>query len=194
MTKLLTMQKHLPYYVKIYSNVLDNYVCDQTLADLKQVKWIQHQYSSPDDYTVSALNANKELSVTRDIISTTNNIEDKVWHCLKDYVTTLDFPWLRGWRNFSNIRFNKYEVGQLMNIHCDHINTLFDGEEKGVPILTVLGMLNDDYEGGELVMFDDSFIKMDKGDIVVFPSNFLFPHRVLPVTFGTRHSFVSWAW
>ncbi len=27
---------------------------------------------------------------------------------------------------------------------------MFDGEKKGIPILTVIGTLNDDYDGGEI--------------------------------------------
>ena len=31
-------------------------------------------------------------------------------------------------------------------LHADHIHSMFDGEKKGIPILSVLGVLNDDYE------------------------------------------------
>jgi len=94
----------------------------------------------------------------------------------------------------STVRFNKYEVGAQMRIHADHITTLFDGTRRGIPVLTVLGVLNEDYEGGEFVLFDNLIIPFKTGDIVVFPSNFLYPHAVQPVTKGTRYSYVSWAW
>mgnify|MGYP003324890271 FL=1 len=42
-----------------------------------------------------------------------------------------------------------------MQLHCDHVRDIFDGERKGVPIFSVVGALNDDYSGGELIMFDD---------------------------------------
>jgi predicted 2-oxoglutarate/Fe(II)-dependent dioxygenase YbiX len=71
---------------------------------------------------------------------------------------------------------------------------LFEGDRKGIPILTVLAGLNNDYEGGELIMFKDTQIKMNTGDVVIFPSNFLYPHKVNPVTKGVRYSCVSWAW
>ena len=32
---------------------------------------------------------------------------------------------------------------------------MFDGERKGIPILSVLGVLNDDYEGGEFYLIDE---------------------------------------
>ena len=58
---------------------------------------------------------------------------------------------------------------------------MFDGERKGIPILSVLGVLNDDYEGGEFVLIDEK-MNLSKGDIIVFPSNFMYPHKVEPVT------------
>ena len=70
---------------------------------------------------------------------------------------------------------------------------MFDGERKGIPILSVLGVLNDDYEGGEFVLIDEK-IDLSKGDIIIFPSNFMYPHKVEPVTKGTRYSYISWIW
>ena len=82
-----------------------------------------------------------------------------------------------------------------MALHCDHIHSMFDGNMKGIPILSVLGLLNDDFEGGEFLMFDDEKqINLKAGDIMVFPSVFLYPHRVAPVTKGIRHAFVAWVW
>ena len=71
---------------------------------------------------------------------------------------------------------------------------MFDGERKGIPILSVLGLLNDNYEGGEFIMFDDTEIKFEKGDVLVFPSLFLYTHKVEPVKSGTRYSYISWVW
>jgi hypothetical protein len=101
-----------------------------------------------------------------------------------------------GWNitSFNPIRLNKYGKGTLMLPHVDHIKSMFDGKNKGIPVLSVVGCLNDDYEGGELVFFENHKIKLNCGDIVVFPSCFLFPHQVSTVTKGVRYSFVSWAW
>jgi predicted 2-oxoglutarate/Fe(II)-dependent dioxygenase YbiX len=81
-----------------------------------------------------------------------------------------------------------------MKFHHDHIHTLFDGEKKGVPILSILGLLNDNFEGGDFLMFDAKKVNLSAGDIILFPSNFLYPHAVTTITKGTRYSFVSWGW
>ena len=82
-----------------------------------------------------------------------------------------------------------------MALHCDHIHDMFDGTRKGIPTLTILGLLNDDFEGGEFLMFDEEKeIKLKAGDIMIFPSVFLYPHKVAAVTKGVRDAFVSWVW
>jgi predicted 2-oxoglutarate/Fe(II)-dependent dioxygenase YbiX len=81
-----------------------------------------------------------------------------------------------------------------MGVHADHVRNIFDGTRRGIPILTVLGALNDNYEGGELEFWEDEKIKLKAGEALIFPSNFLYPHQVLPITKGNRYSFAVWIW
>jgi hypothetical protein len=54
-------------------------------------------------------------------------------------------------------------------------------------------ILNDDFEGGEFAFFNRELIyKLEKGDALMFPSNFMYPHEVMPVTKGTRYSIITW--
>jgi predicted 2-oxoglutarate/Fe(II)-dependent dioxygenase YbiX len=95
---------------------------------------------------------------------------------------------------FSAIRFNRYSPGQIMRQHHDHIASLFSGDEKGIPVLSFILNLNDDYEGADLYFWEDYKVPLGKGDIIMFPSLFLFPHGVTEATRGRRYSAVSWAW
>lgn len=56
--------------------------------------------------------------------------------------------------------------------------------------LSMTALLSDDFEGGEFQFYDLDPIKMNKGDVIFFPSFEL--HRVNPVTKGVRHSLVTW--
>jgi predicted 2-oxoglutarate/Fe(II)-dependent dioxygenase YbiX len=56
-----------------------------------------------------------------------------------------------------------------------------------------VGLLNDDFTGGEFVIGEKK-INLTGGDIVMFPSNFMFPHKVNTINNGERYSFVSWVW
>ena len=93
---------------------------------------------------------------------------------------------------FSPVRFNRYQKGQTMRIHCDHIRSLFEGEVKGIPVLSIIINFNDDYKGGDLIFWDDYKVDLGEGDVVVFPSLFLFPHRIEEVTENIRYSGVAW--
>ena len=60
-------------------------------------------------------------------------------------------------------------------------------------VLSCSILLNDNYEGGNFAFFKKELILNAKqGEAIVFPSNFCFPHAVLPVTKGNRHSLITW--
>jgi predicted 2-oxoglutarate/Fe(II)-dependent dioxygenase YbiX len=192
------MKKNLKDYVKHYSCFLKNDVCEKTILELNQINnnlWNQHEFYDSLKNKYLKYSGDQELATLYSKnISTKEIIMKEIWNAIHDYITSLNFPWFIGWQAYSEIRFNKYSENTKMAQHCDHITTLFDGKEKGIPILSVLGILNDDYEGGEFIMFDNEKIKLNKGDLLIFPSIFLYPHKVETVTKGTRYSFISWVW
>ena len=95
---------------------------------------------------------------------------------------------------FSAIRFNRYSPGQIMRQHHDHIHSLWNTQDAGIPVLSFILNLNDDYEGADLYFWDDYIVPLGKGDIIMFPSLFLYPHGVTEATRGRRFSAVSWGW
>lgn len=181
-------------YVKVYDNWLDLNTCNSAIKNLEESTWTEHQFYAGKGKTVKH---DHELSVSWDDIPEREYINSRVWHALKKYILE-DFSdfnaWFRSWNGHSFVRFNRYDPTTEMKIHCDHIQTLFDGQIRGIPMLTVLGSLNNDYDGGEFVMWTDVEIKLDAGSVVIFPSNFMYPHEVKPVKSGVRYSYVSWAW
>lgn len=49
--------------------------------------------------------------------------------------------------------------------------------------------LNDDYEGGEFAFFDRELVyKLKKGSCIMFPSNFMYPHEIMPVSLTKTQS------
>lgn len=189
------MKKLLNDYIKIYNNHFSDELCDKTLTELNSLNWHQHTFYNPKTDSTRAVSGSKELDVSHGLVSTKPELMDRVWEGINQYIIKdFAFPWFNTWCGFTDIRFNRYEENRLMANHCDHINSMFDGTRKGIPTLTCLGLLNDDFEGGEFIMFEDELIQLSKGDLMIFPSNFLFPHRVQPVKKGVRNSFVAWVW
>ena len=84
----------------------------------------------------------------------------------------------------------KYFPGGKYETHIDYY--------KNSPRhLSIIINLNDDYEGGDLVFTNQKEkeikrLKLGKGSIVFFPSNFMYPHGIQPITKGTRYSIVAW--
>ena len=182
-------------YVKVYENHISQDLCKSAVENLEKINWSKHQYYESDkDKFVSF---DHELAISYDEIPEKVEINKQIWFALERYIVK-DFasfePWFGGWNGYSPLRFNRYDPTTLMRLHCDHIYSLFDGQRRGIPVLTVLGGLNDDYEGGELLMFGDYRVHLPAGAVMVFPSNFMFPHEVKPVKSGIRYSYVSWTW
>ena len=192
------MKKYLKDYI-YKSSFLDKQFCNETIAELQKIKksnWQEHTFSNPKDKTLIKLSNNNELDILySNEIKNTEIIMRDLWYQINNYIKkNLNFPWFDGWNGYTHIRYNKYIENKKMALHCDHIHSIFDGERKGIPILSCLGVLNDDYEGGEFIMFDDYKIKLKQGDLLIFPSNFMYPHKVDPVKKGTRHSYISWVY
>lgn len=189
------MSMDLKDYVKFY-DFLDKNFCDNLVKSIQDNDWNIHTYHSETDKILKSYDT--DLSVCLDQnLQQTKIINEKMWNVLNDYIRK-DFSymndWFSCWNGYSYIRYNRYDVDKEMKLHCDHIQTLFDGSRRGIPTLSILGALNDDYEGGELVFWETEVMELKAGQIMVFPSNFLYPHLVRPVTRGTRYSFVSWCW
>jgi len=188
------MKKFLKdYFYK--TSFLNKEFCNETIIDLKKFNWQEHTFSNPKNKKLIKLSNNYELDIlyTNEIKNTKIIMKD-LWNQINNYVKNLNFPWFDGWNGYTQIRYNKYTENKKMALHCDHIQSIFDGERKGIPILSCLGVLNDDYEGGEFIMFDDYKIKLKQGDLLIFPSNFMYPHKVEPVKKGVRYSYISWVW
>jgi hypothetical protein len=189
------MNIDLQNYVKVYEGWLNAPSCDQLIQELSNEPWEKHFFLSSEDLrTPVTQSGDKEFDLCYSNVATTPYVTQRTHDAYSKYVTELNFSWFQNWTNFSFMRYHRYAEGQTMAKHCDHIYSLFNGSERGVPILTCLSVLNDGYEGGELILFDDVVIDMPKGSFVVFPANFLYPHMVKPVTKGVRYSSVSWAW
>ena len=81
--------------------------------------------------------------------------------------------------------FVKYEKGQHFALHSDH------GYSYNCTV-SLVAFPDDDFEGGELEFgLWNLKIKPKAGDLLIFPSNFMYPHRSLPVIAGTKYSLVT---
>ena len=125
-----------------------------------------------------------------------NNKNDiPTWNYIKKEIEKLytyykiKFPMMAS-DKINQIDLLKYSTGGKYKIHTDHFT-------NAPRHLRIIINLNDDYEGGDLIFTDQKEqevkrLKLSKGSIVFFPSNFLYPHSIQPITKGTRYSIVAW--
>lgn len=189
----MKLPKTLKGYVKVYKDFFDQDLCKRVIKDLADAEWETHRFY--DAQTNDYHSYSNELAIAQKYTDNTVFLNNKIWHAINQYIVKdFNYEWFNGWNGYTPVRFNKYDVNTQMRLHCDHIHSMFDGQRKGVPILTVLGALNEGYEGGEFVMWENEVIEIPAGSVIVFPSNFMYPHEVKPVKSGVRYSFVSWVW
>ena len=91
----------------------------------------------------------------------------------------------------NDVQVLKYGKGGHYKFHTDH--------NPRIPRhYSCIFMINDNYEGGDLCFkYPKSekitTIQKKENRMIVWPSNSLYPHCVLPVTEGERYSVVAWA-
>jgi hypothetical protein len=110
------------------------------------------------------------------------DIYDSALPAVDDYRRDHNIMDLKYWEAMN---FIKYGPGQHFKEHHDH------GFSYNCTV-SLVGYVNDDYEGGELYFrLQDLKIKAQAGDLYIFPSNFMYPHQAMPVTSGTKYSIVT---
>lgn len=101
---------------------------------------------------------------------------------VNDYRVMFNLAPLNYWESFNYIKYGK---DQHFQVHSDHGYSY-------TCVLSSVGYLNDDYDGGEL--YFDKFnikIKPKSGDLYLFPSSFIYSHAALPVNEGVKYSIVT---
>ena len=192
------MLERVADYIQVERGVIPQEICTQVLATIGAGQWQPNiWYDNASGKTYSEANAEPDaLFASNDVMQL---LYPSILRATQLYVEKCAYKGSARTEKivnyFSNVRFNRYGPGQVMRKHHDHIHAIFDGENKGIPVLSFVGNLNADYEGGELAFFDGGTkFKLGAGDICMFPSCFLYPHEVLEVSKGQRISFALWGW
>lgn len=190
----------LPYitdYIFVARGFLHPTICKKLIEENRELDetWSKHTWTRPDN-EVGKLKefsrSENELSVKNVDADTTKILTEVIENALLHYADKIGLT-DRVYTTMSHPRINRYTTGSNMAKHNDAISSLF---EKGLgrPNLSVVGVLNDDYSGGDFIMFDNMKIDVRAGDILIFPSTFIYTHEVTTVTGGERWSFVSWVY
>jgi hypothetical protein len=183
-------------FIKIYDEVLPWNVVGNLI-----------KFAGKENFNETRIGAGKEVKVDFNIRKTyslplssfNNSLSNVHWfNLLKCFFiknlekykidnNLLDFHY----ENITSIEILKYENTGFYTWHVDHF--------AGIPrTMSCVFLLNNDYEGGNLCFRDpdgseEMEIEVKPNRMIIWPSNFLYPHTVKPVTKGIRYSVIAWA-
>ena len=178
---------HLEAIVEL-KNIVNTDFCKNIMAltDKKAIK----------NLTIGTGEVNKDI---RNVKGYSLNLQTPTnlfyWNYIKTEIERLyihykiKFPKMES-NKINQIDLLKYKPGGNYKIHTDHFSIT-------ARALSIIINLNEDYKGGDLVFTDQKEkeikrLKLNKRSIVFFPSNFMYPHSIEPITKGTRYSIVAW--
>jgi len=183
--------KNLSYFVYT-SNCLTQFECNDI------IEWSENQ----DEFKFSGVgNHIENFSIRKSKSSILNNekymnlILDRLNNCFLEYCEKYleDLYWssiqrstIDGYR-FELLQYTKYDIGNYYNWHVDQgsdMNTMSR-------LLSFVLYLNNDFEGGFTEFAFDNY-KPNVGQVLIFPSNFLFPHCGTKVHSGTKRIITTW--
>ena len=183
--------------IHVEKGIIPANLCDHIISDIETREWRPHTW-----YNAQENSFGSEETMELDVQPATPELQQLLTPIIIQAGAAYNqkYTWLKSERTlqimnkFTGVRFNRYQPGQIMRQHIDHIHSIFDGKEKGIPVLSFILNFNDDYEGADLFFWDNTTFKLGKGDIIMWPSNFLYPHGVTEAISGKRYSGVTWAW
>ena len=141
---------------------------------------INKEIRDVDEIAVSEPTTIEKNSVVR------KTIDDELFVCANAVLT----KYTANYKDFTKIHTEKDEGYVLLRYKAAQFYAEHTDAASYLPFRRVLSCsfaINDDYEGGEWSFFGGAHTqRLNAGDAILFPSDFLFPHSIRPVTSGIR--------
>lgn len=177
-------------YIVVFENAISNELCEEVIAEYNNDKnWTNTVVSGGTRRDIRRCDA---INMTDSFIIKQNqekrkSIDEKLFNCagnvIKKYNEKFEHAKIQGDSGYTLLR---YQEGEFYTQHTDHFL-------QAPRIVSCSFTLNDNFEGGEFGFFDRELVyKPPKGSALMFPSNFMYPHEVMPVTRHVRYSIITW--
>lgn len=176
-------------YIKVFDNVLSDSLCEKIIGEFGESEWtkavvrggIATDYRNVSTIGISfddvvGLNRETREIIDKEVFIGAGNAMSAYLSLYPDADVSMD----------TGYELLRYKEGQYYKQHTDSF-------KESPRAVSCSFALNNDYEGGEFAFFDRSLtVRVPKGSAILFPSNFMYPHEILPVTKGTRYSIITW--
>lgn len=179
-------------YIVVLRNKVPFKLCDEIINEYaNSYEWKEAEVSAEEKINKMTRNCDVISMSAKNVIELNESVRldlDKkvfnvVGECINEYASK--FPHCKISQD-AGYELLRYKQGCFYKEHIDSFTEMFRSVSCSL-------LLNDDFDGGEFAFFDGSEIyKLGKGDVLMFPSNFMYPHEVKKVNLGTRYSIVTW--
>lgn len=167
-------------------------ILEKNLDGSGRYSWNGAKVTSSAEVTVSARNA-LDFKISSNNLGprTPENTElydmhEAIFQALRQCIDDYGSYWGVGICSYESFNFVKYDgPGTHFKVHADHGPTY-------VCTVSAVIYLNDDYEGGEIWFprLDNLVIKPKPGDIVIFPSTYIYEHASQDMVSGVKYAVV----
>lgn len=192
-----TIAINLDYGIHLYRNAIKKDICESIINNLENemslnipgIEWSGAKVNDQEnqDYVRNCVDLRfkkKDLGKFLPENKVLSKIHDQVESSLDECLLHYGRLWNLSIAYKEAFNFVKYSPGKYFKVHADH------GPYYTCTISAVV-YLNDDYEGGEIQFTRQGLtVKPEAGDIVLFPSNFVYEHSSLEIKSGTKYSVV----
>lgn len=180
-------------YIHVFDNIISEDDCDCILEEYENCQeWQDTLIGTEDGYIDKSIRNCKQISLSDNgVIS--NNMEVRKKIDLTIFEATQNV--VNNYCNLHSDFFIEIDTGYnlLKYIEGGFYTQHVDSMKREQRSLSCSIILNDNYTGGEFGFFDRQIVKKPKkGSAIVFPSNFMYPHEIMPVLSGTRYSIITW--
>lgn len=181
--------KNINDYIIEFDNIIPDCLVDDIFCEYENSSEWAHAVLSEGVVDHSIRNVNTiPLSVHHNTnTDVRKKIDNQLFKCAGEAIQKYNkaFPYATIVQD-SGYELLRYQPGQFYKQHTDSF--------KIIPrSVSCSFILNDNYEGGEFAFFDEQLkIKPKKKSALMFPSNFMYPHAIMPVTKGIRYSIITW--
>lgn len=184
--------------INIYNQAISSDLCDSAIKILESsldgtgpYRWQGAKVTESDTVLETARNcldfkiSTKNLGPKNSQNELLYDMHQQIFNSIKPLTDDYGAYWGVGIQYFEAFNFVKYqEHGTHFKIHADH-------GPAYVATVSIVAYLNDDYEGGEIYFPRFNLtIKPKKGDVVVFPSTYIYEHASNDMISGTKYSVV----
>lgn len=175
-------------FVKVYKGIVRPQWCDIMVDMHKDSDGWSHAVCGPDSaYHPEIRNCHVLELSNRQAPWHNPTIDQEVYQAmsagLSEYIK--EFPKLGTFVNADEgYTMMRYNVGEKVANHID----VGSADHR---VLSCSIQLNDGFKGGRWKFWGKELKGVEKGDVVIFPSNFCFEHEITEVTKGTRYSILT---